>query len=119
MPAQMDIVLQRNEDYARLWEFRNDDLGDPIDLTDKTLAMQVRVPLDNSGSALARADFTVTDAANGQAEVLLLGSSGPLSTYGDPIQSVDLRYDATISDGTISVALVSGTLRLERGVTHS
>ena len=117
----MDIALQRNEDYARIWQFADDATGQRIDLTGRQVTLQVRQRLENGGAPLTTATVTVTDAANGEAEVFLRASSGPLATYGDPLHTVLLPYDATIRDPAddVTVALVSGHVILSRGVTHA
>jgi len=119
MPARMDICLQRNEDWAPTLVFIWPDDGKPIDLTGCTMAMHVRDKLTNTGAPIATGTCTITSAIDGTVQILLLGSSGPLASYGNPLHAANLYYDirATDPDG-IHVIVFAGKLILERGITH-
>lgn len=120
MAARLDICLQRNEDWDPVLLFIWPDTQEPIDLTGCTVAMQVRERLDGGGDApIASATCTISDATAGKVDVLLLGSSGPLASYGNPIQTANLVHDMRVTDPDgVQVIVFSGTLILLRGVTQ-
>lgn len=117
MAAQIDIPLQRNEDWVRRFPMKSG--GEPIDMTGWTLAMQVRSRTDN-GALIAAAEITTSELAQGAFTVTLRASEGtPLNSYGSPLQTENLPYDlrATDSAGT-KITLFGGVVVLSRGVTH-
>jgi len=118
MPAHMNIYLQRNEDYAASWTF-TDDADQPIDLTDITIALQVRDKL--SQTLIASAEIDVTDAAAGEADIILRASEGAaLAAYGAPIQTANLHYDVRLTDSEgVHLIVVSGLVILSRGETRA
>jgi hypothetical protein len=121
MAAQLNICLQRNEDWSRTLYLKADLGGsgnyEPIDLTGMTIAMQVRDKITQA--LIAQADLEVNDAANGEVTVTLLASEGsPLSAYGSAIQNINLPYDLRITDGDgLHTVLFGGQIILSRGET--
>ena len=119
MPERLDIELQRNEDWAPMLVFSWPDTGEPIDLTGCTIAMQVREKLDNDGAPLTSATCTISDAVGGQVNILLLGSAGPLASYGNPIHSANLYHDLRVTDSDgVQTIVFAGRLILQRGITQ-
>ncbi len=118
MPAQLDIKLQRNEDWARRLRITSPD-GVPIDLTGCSLAMQVREKLNQN--LVAEADVSVADPLTGEADLALSAREGSdLSSYGQSIQDAELFHDLRLVDGAgTRVVLFSGRLILTRGETRA
>lgn len=118
MAARLDILLQRNEDWARSWLVR-DGTGQPVDLTGFTVEMQAKRRLDNAAT-VASGVCTVGNPGGGQFTTILRASEGHvLSTFGNALQVSNLPYDIRLvdSDGYKTV-LVSGVIILTRGVTR-
>lgn len=118
MPAALNITLQRNEDYAATWAFRDGD-DQPIDLSGMTIALQVRDKLTQM--LIAEAGIDVTDAQQGEATIILRASEGsPLSAYGAAIQTANLHYDLRLTDTDgVHLIVVAGLLILTRGETRA
>jgi hypothetical protein len=116
MGPRLDIALQRNEDWGR--ELVITSGGEPVDLTGCTVAMQVRDKL--SQQLVTFAEAQIIDAMNGAVQVTLFGSVPPLSTYGSPIQVVNLHYDVRMTDPDgFKTILFGGVLVLYRGETRT
>jgi hypothetical protein len=117
MPYRLDIPLQRNEAWERGFKL-TDRAGAPIDLTNRTVEMQVKNRLVAAGY-IQQAVITVTDVLHGMFNALLSAQVGnPLHGIGDPLQTIELPYDIRLaeSDGTPRV-LISGYVILSRGIT--
>jgi len=123
MACQLNIAVQRNEDYAQGWNI-TDDADLPIDLTGMGIALQVRDRLSN-GTLIATAEIDVTDAEAGQFDVILRcldenGAPTPLGAYGNPIQPAELPYDLRITDADgVHLVLATGLVLLSRGKTFA
>lgn len=118
MPAQLDIRLQRNEDWARTLYLTAD--GAPIDLTDMAAEMQVREKLTQALVTTAAVRIVDPPSA-GIVDVELVGGEGsPLAAYGASIQQAELFYDFRLTDnmGT-RVPLFGGRIIITRGETRA
>ncbi len=116
MAAQLDINIQRNEDYAQGWTLL-DDAGMPIDISGWLVELEVKEKLENS-TVLQAADITITDAPAGKFDVVLAGPGNPLGAYGNPLWPASLPYDLLVTDtGGLKTALVRGNVNLSRGIT--
>lgn len=120
MAAQMNISVQRNEDWARLWSVKNPKTGQPFNISGWSIAMQVKSKLNNS-AVIASADCAIYDGPRGLFTTILKASEGtPLNAYGSPIQTENLPYDIRVTTGSgLKIALVSGVIILNRGTTQN
>jgi hypothetical protein len=118
MAARLDIMLQRNEGWAKTLRITDSD-DVPIDLTGCVLAMQVREKLTQT--LITQAEVTIENASVGIVSIVLPGGPGSaLGRYGSPIQTVNLHHDLLMTDSQgAPVVLFSGVVVLSRGETRA
>lgn len=115
--AKVNVLIRRNEDYLMEWALLDED-GAPLDITGWTFVLDIQERL--ATIVVQSGEITVTDAANGQIQVLIEGGDlAPISLVGSPLQDVALRYDllATDTDG-IRRVLAYGFLIMSRGISE-
>lgn len=112
-PADLPIRLERNGSWSRTLFF-TDELDQPVDLTGVTFTGSVR---SSAGSAtvLAALVFAITDAANGQILVSLIGSE--LDEVAGTQEAVRLAHDAYATKAGVPTVIFRGTTILDPEVT--
>lgn len=115
MAASLDIEVPRNGDYFAGWTLRDQNTGEPLDVTGWTLAMQVR-HVAGQGSVVASAQFSGRIDHAGYFDVLLLGSDFAAVPGGSEIVRLAYDFRATDADG-VRVIETRGQIILIPGVT--
>lgn len=117
MAASLDIKIRRNEDWVRSLTIA-DDAGQPIDVSNWSVALEIKPPL--SDNVIDDAVITDGDVSNGEIEIKITASPGsPLAGYGNPLHAAKLCYDLIATDDVGDrIALIAGNIFLERGITQ-
>lgn len=122
-PLNQPLVARRNATFAKVWAF-TDANGDPVDFTDATVSMQVR--LYGAQPGLAKLDLEAVGEALTEGllvedgTITLFVERGTLADLprGRPGAAVVFQYDLKVQlDGEIEAVWAEGLFTVKHGVT--